>query len=110
MDKDSLHLKQRLSLEYADLIYNGKWYSKACSTITAFMNETQENVTGSVKLRLYKGNIKPYGIFTENALYDESISSFGDSELYDHKDAEGFINLFTLPLKINAMKNKKTNK
>ena len=110
LDKDSLHLKQRLSLEYADLIYDGKWYSKACSAITAFMNETQENVTGSVKLKLYKGNIKPAGIFTENALYDESISSFGDSELYDHKDAEGFINLFTLPLKINAMKDKKNNK
>ena len=107
LDKDSLHLKQRLSLEYADLIYNGKWYSKACSAITAFMNETQENVTGSVKLKLYKGNIKPAGIFTENALYDESISSFGNSELYDHKDAEGFINLFTLPLKINAMKDMK---
>ena len=110
LDKDSLHLKQRLSLEYADLIYNGKWYSKACSAITAFMNETQENVTGSVKLKLYKGNIKPAGIFTENALYDESISSFGNSELYDHKDAEGFINLFTLPLKINAMKDMKSNK
>ena len=66
------------------------------------MNETQENVTGSVKLKLYKGNIKPAGIFTENALYDESISSFGNSELYDHKDAEGFINLFTLPLKIKS--------
>ncbi len=104
LDKDSLHLKQRLSLEYADLIYNGKWYSKACKSISAFMDETQKNVTGSVKLRLYKGNIKPAGIFTDNALYDESISSFGDSELYDHKDAEGFINLFTLPLKINAMK------
>ena len=74
------------------------------------MNETQENVTGSVKLKLYKGNIKPAGIFTENALYDESISSFGNSELYDHKDAEGFINLFTLPLKINAMKDMKSNK
>ncbi|WP_455539310.1 argininosuccinate synthase [Terrisporobacter sp.] len=110
LDKDSLHLKQRLSLEYADLIYNGKWYSKACAAITAFMNETQENVTGSVKLKLYKGNIKPAGIFTENALYDESISSFGDSELYNHKDAEGFINLFTLPLKINAMKDKKLDK
>lgn len=109
LDKDSLHLKQRLSLEYADLIYNGKWYSKACTSITAFMNETQEDVTGSVKLKLYKGNIKPAGIFTENALYDESISSFGDSELYDHKDAEGFINLFTLPLKINAMKDKKNS-
>ena len=110
LDKDSLHLKQRLSLEYADLIYNGKWYSKACSAITAFIDETQENVTGSVKLKLYKGNIKLAGIFTDHALYDESISSFGNSELYDHKDAEGFINLFTLPLKINAMKDNKINK
>lgn len=103
LDKDSLHLKQRLSLEYADLIYNGKWYSTACAAITAFMDKTQENVTGSVKLKLYKGNIKPAGIFSDHKLYDQSISSFGDSELYDHKDAEGFINLFTLPLKINAM-------
>ena len=103
LDKDTLHLKQRLSLEFADLIYNGKWYSKTCKAINAFMDETQENVTGSVKLKLYKGNIKPAGIFTDHKLYDQSISSFGDSELYDHKDAEGFINLFTLPLKINAM-------
>ena len=110
LDKDTLHLKQRLSLEFADLIYNGKWYSKTCKAINAFMDETQENVTGSVKLKLYKGNIKPAGIFTEHALYDESISSFGVSELYDHKDAECFINLFTLPLKINAMKDKKLNK
>ena len=103
LDKDTLHLKQRLSLEFADLIYNGKWYSKTCKAINAFMDETQENVTGSVKLKLYKGNIKPAGIFSDHKLYDQSISSFGDSELYDHKDAEGFINLFTLPLKINAM-------
>ncbi|EQH83501.1 arginosuccinate synthase family protein [Clostridioides difficile DA00313] len=68
------------------------------------MEQTQDNVTGTVKVKLYKGNIKPAGIFTENALYDEGISSFGNSELYDHKDAEGFINLFTLPLKIRAMK------
>ena len=91
LDKDTLHLKQRLSLEYADLIYNGKWYSTACAAITAFMDKTQENVTGSVKLKLYKGNIKPAGIFSDHKLYDQSISSFGDSELYDHKDAEGFI-------------------
>ncbi len=103
LDRETYRYKQEIALEYADLIYNGKWYSKACSAITAFIDETQENVTGSVKLKLYKGNIKLAGIFTDHALYDESISSFGDSELYDHKDAEGFINLFTLPLKINAM-------
>ena len=68
------------------------------------MDCTQENVTGTVKVKLYKGNIKPAGIFADSPLYDESISSFGNSEYYDHHDAEGFINLFTLPLKIRAMK------
>ena len=68
------------------------------------MDCTQENVTGTVKVKLYKGNIKPAGIFADSPLYDERISSFGNSEYSDHHDAEGFINLFTLPLKIRAMK------
>jgi argininosuccinate synthase len=105
LDKEALHFKQMVSLKYGELIYNGLWYSKIREAIDAFIEETQENVSGSVKMKLYKGFIKPAGIFTENALYDYSISSFGDSELYDHKDAQGFINLFTLPLKIKAMKN-----
>ena len=104
LDKDTLHFKQMVSYKYGELIYNGLWYCKLRESIDAFMEQTQDNVTGTVKVKLYKGNIKPAGIFTENALYDEGISSFGNSELYDHKDAEGFINLFTLPLKIRAMK------
>lgn len=106
LDKDTIHYKQVVAHKYSELIYNGMWFSKLKESIDAFIEETQENVTGTVKVKLYKGNIKPAGIFTENALYDESISSFGDSELYDHKDAGGFINLFTLPLKIKAYKEK----
>ena len=104
LDKETLHYKQVISYKYGELIYNGLWYSKLREAIDAFIDITQENVTGSVKLKLYKGNIKPAGIFADSPLYDQGISSFGNSELYDHKDAEGFINLFTLPLKINAMK------
>ncbi|GAA0702038.1 argininosuccinate synthase [Paraclostridium ghonii] len=103
LDKDTIHYKQVIAHKYSELIYNGMWFSKLKESIDAFIEETQENVTGTVKIKLYKGNIKPAGIFTENALYDESISSFGDSELYDHKDAGGFINLFTLPLKIKSL-------
>lgn len=103
LDKDTIHYKQVMAHKYSELIYNGMWFSKLKESIDAFIEETQENVTGTVKIKLYKGNIKPAGIFAENALYDESISSFGDSELYNHKDAGGFINLFTLPLKIKSL-------
>ncbi|WP_072832621.1 argininosuccinate synthase [Clostridium collagenovorans] len=106
LDKDTIHYKQVIAHKYSELIYNGMWFSKLKESIDVFIEETQENVTGTVKVKLYKGNIKPAGIFTENALYDESISSFGDSELYDHKDADGFINLFTLPLKIKSLQQK----
>lgn len=107
LEKDTLHFKQIVSMKYAELIYNGLWFGGLKESIDAFVEKTQENVTGTVKVKLYKGNIKPAGIFTENALYDHGISSFGNSELYDHKDAEGFINLFSLPLKIKSMKTNK---
>lgn len=107
LDKDTMHFKHMVSYKLGELIYNGLWYSKLREAISAFINETQKNVTGKVRIRLYKGTIKPAGIFTDNALYDEGISSFGDSELYNHKDAEGFINIFTLPLKIDAYRKKR---
>ena len=107
LDKETLHYKQVVSYKYGELIYNGLWHSKLREAIDAFIDTTQENVNGSVKLKLYKGNIKPAGIFADSPLYNQGISSFGNSEFYDHKDAEGFINLFTLPLKINAMKQNK---
>lgn len=111
LDKEAIHYKQVVAHKYSELLYNGLWFTTLKDALDAFINVTQENVTGTVKVKLYKGNIKPAGIFTENALYDESISSFGDSELYDHKDAAGFINLFTLPLKIKTLRGqKKENK
>lgn len=111
LDKETIHYKQVIAHKYSELIYNGLWFTTLKNSIDAFIDVTQQNVTGTVKVKLYKGNIKPAGIFTDNALYDESISSFGDSELYDHKDAAGFINLFTLPLKIkNLREQKKDNK
>ncbi len=107
LDKETIHYKQIVAHKYSEFIYNGLWFTTLKNSIDAFMDVTQQNVTGTVKVKLYKGNIKPAGIFTENALYDESISSFGDSELYDHKDAAGFINLFTLPLKIKTLREQK---
>lgn len=106
IDKDTLQFKQSVSQKYGDLVYNGLWFTKLKDSLDAFVDETQENVTGAVKLKLYKGNIMIAGMESPHALYDEGISSFGASDLYDHKDAEGFIKLFGLPSKINAMINK----
>ena len=86
------------------------WFSPLREALDAFVESTQKNVTGSVKLRLYKGNVITAGIDAKNALYDEGISSFGASELYSHKDAEGFIKIFSLPTKIKAMVDNKNEK
>lgn len=106
LDKDTLHFKQIISNKYAEIVYNGLWFSKLKESLDEFVNKSQENVTGTIKLKLYKGNIMVAGRYSDFALYDEQISSFGASEMYSHKDAEGFINLFGLPLKINALKSK----
>lgn len=105
LDKYTYQYKKLVSAQYGELVYNGLWFTALREAIDAFVDKTQENVTGTVKLKLYKGNIKPCSVDTEYALYDEGISSFGESELYSHKDAEGFINLFGLPCKIKALKN-----
>ncbi len=104
LDKDTLQYKQMISLKYAELVYNGLWFTTLKESLDGFINKTQETVTGTVKLKLYKGNIMVAGMESPYALYDEGISSFGASDLYDHKDAEGFINLFSLPSKIKAFK------
>ncbi|MCM1988375.1 argininosuccinate synthase [Oceanirhabdus seepicola] len=104
LDKDTLQYKQMISLKYAELVYNGLWFTTLKESLDGFINKTQETVTGTVKLKLYKGNIMVAGMESPYALYDEGISSFGASDLYDHKDAEGFINLFSLPSKIKALK------
>lgn len=103
-DKDTYEFKKLVAQKYADITYSGQWFTPIREGLDAFVESTSKNVTGTIKLKLYKGNIKIAGRFTENALYDEAISSFGASELYSHKDAEGFIKLFSLPNKIRAYK------
>lgn len=100
LTKETIKLKQHLSMEFAELIYNGQWYSMASDSILAFMNHTQKTVTGDVKLKLYKGNVLPHGLESDFALFDEDVSGFGADDLFDHHDAEGYINVVTLPTKI----------
>lgn len=106
VEKETLHYKRLIAEKYGELVYNGLWFSTLREALDAFVDTTQRNVTGSVKLKLYKGNIMVAGIVSDYALYNEGISSFGASELYSHKDSEGFINLFGLPYKIQAMVSK----
>ena len=103
MDKDVLHAKQKLSVDYADLLYNGKWYSPLQEALTAFANEANKDVTGSVKLKLYKGNIIPAGMTSPCSLYSENLVTFGESD-YDQSQATGFINLWGLTTKMQALK------
>ena len=105
LDKDTLHFKYLVSQKYGELVYDGLWFTTMREALDEFVDKTQETVTGTVKLKLYKGNVMVSGKDSAYALYDEGISSFGASDLYDHKDSEGFINLFSLPSKIKAYKN-----
>ncbi|MBP5757310.1 MAG: argininosuccinate synthase [Spirochaetales bacterium] len=105
VDKDTLHEKQKLAVDYADLIYNGKWFSPLQEALTAFANESNKYVTGDVKLKLYKGNIIPAGMTSPYSLYSENLVTFGESD-YDQKQAEGFINLWGLPTKVQALREK----
>ena len=103
VDKDTLHVKQKLAVDYADLIYNGKWYSPLQEALTAFANESNKYVTGSVKMKLYKGNIIPAGTTSPYSLYSENLVTFGESD-YDQGQAAGFINLWGLPIKVQALR------
>ena len=103
MDKEVLHAKQKLSVDYADLLYNGKWYSPLQEALTAFANEANKDVTGTVKLKLYKGNIIPTGMTSPCSLYSENLVTFGESD-YDQSQATGFINLWGLTTKMQALK------
>lgn len=105
VDREMLHYRQMLALRYAELVYNGQWFTPLRRSIDAFVQETEKLVTGIVRLQLYKGNVTVLGRKSPHSLYDTRIATFGDSgELYNHGDAEGFINLFGLPMKIGAMK------
>ena len=103
VDKDTLHEKKKLAVDLADQIYNGKWYSALTNALVAFANESNKLVTGSVKLKLYKGNIIPAGMTSPYTLYSEELATFDESD-YDQKDANGFINLWGLPTTVQALR------
>ncbi len=101
LDKMTLHEKQRLSITFAELVYNGQWFTPLREALSAFVTKTQEHVTGKVKLKLYKGNIIKAGVWSPWSLYSENIATFGASD-YNQKDAAGFITLYGLPIKVQA--------
>ena len=110
LDKDTMAAKKTIAIQFADLVYSGKWFTPLREAYQAFIEKTQEYVTGDVKLMLYKGNIIKQGTNAPYSLYNESIASFTTGDLYDHHDAEGFINLFGLSLKVRAMKKAEVEK
>lgn len=110
LDKETMHYKEILAKKYSEIVYNGTWFSKLRESLDAFVNETQKTVTGTVRVKLYKGNLILAGVKSPYSLYSEEIASFTDSALYDQKDANGFIRLFGLPLKVKALKDKEMNK
>ena len=104
LDRDTLAYKKLVATKFADIVYEGKWFTPLRKALQAFVVSTQENVTGEVKFKLYKGNIIKAGTTSPYSLYSETLASFTTGELYDHHDAEGFINLFGLSMKVRAMK------
>ncbi|MDO5846963.1 MAG: argininosuccinate synthase [Methanocorpusculum sp.] len=102
LDKMTAHEKEKLAITFGELVYNGQWFTPLREALSAFVDKTQEKVSGRVRLRLYKGNIINAGVWSPNSLYSEEIATFGESD-YDQKDAEGFINLYGLPLKVQAL-------
>lgn len=104
LDRTTSHYKEQVAIRFAELVYDGLWFTPLREALSAFADVTQQNVTGDVKVKLYKGNVIPQGVMSPYSLYSERIATFGDSrELYSHKDSEGFINLFGLPVKIGAL-------
>ncbi len=102
LDKQTLHYKLDVANKFADLVYDGLWYTPLRQALSAFVDKTQETVTGKVRMKLYKGNCTPAGTTSPYSLYDEDIATFDADEVYDQKDSAGFINLFGLPLKVRA--------
>ena len=107
LDRNTLHYKEILALKYAELVYDGMWFTPLREAMDAFVDVTQQNVTGTVRLKLYKGNIIPAGVKSPYSLYDEELCTFGVDEVYNQSDAEGFINLFGLPIKVRALMEQK---
>lgn len=103
IDKDTAHMKAKLAVDFADLVYNGKWFTPLREALSAFADKTQEHVTGTVKLKLYKGNIINAGVTSPETLYSEDLVTFEESD-YDQKDSAGFINLWGLPDTVQALR------
>ena len=107
LDKYAAHKKTELAISFADLVYNGQWYTPLRRALSAFVDVIEENCTGTVKLKLYKGNMINAGVWSKYSLYDPEIATFDEDEVYDQKDSAGFINLFGLPIKVQAKVNEK---
>ena len=107
LDKETLRVKQHLAIKFADIVYNGQWFTPLREAMSAFFTETQKTVTGEVKLKLYKGNIINAGVKSPYSLHDEEVVTFGEDNVYNQMDALGFINLFGLPVKVRANMEKK---
>ncbi len=107
LDKMTMHKKQELAITFADLVYNGQWYTPLREALSAFVSKTQEHVTGKVRIKLYKGNMIKAGAWSDWSLYSEEIATFGEDHVYDQKDSKGFINLWGLPISVQAQVNEK---
>jgi len=109
LDKATARMKQKLAIDFADIVYNGQWFTPVREALSAFVDKTQETVTGDVKLKLYKGNIINAGVTSPYTLYDEEVATFDEDHVYNQADSAGFINLFGLPIKVKAMLDEKRN-
>jgi argininosuccinate synthase len=107
LDKETLRLKQQLAIRYADLVYNGQWFTPVKRALDAFVDSTQARVTGSVRLKLFKGNLMAVGRTSPYSLYLEKLATFEEEDVYNQKDAEGFINLFGLPMAVESQVGKR---
>ena len=102
LDKMTMHKKQELSITFGELLYNGQWYTPLREALSAFVAKTQEHVTGKVRIKLYKGNMIKAGAWSDWSLYSEEIATFGEDNVYDQKDSKGFVNLWGLPISVQA--------
>ncbi len=107
LDRDTMHYKELVASKMAELVYDGKWFTTLHEALAAFVDVTQETVTGEVTLKLFKGNIIPAGMTSDYSLYSQAIATFGEDNVYDQKDSIGFITLFGLQIKTKAMMEQK---
>ena len=103
LERETMHYKQQVALKYAELVYYGQWFTPLREALDAFVDVTQQTVSGTVRLKLYKGNVITLGRSSPSSLYREEYATFGYSAVYDHSDAAGFIRLFGLPLKVRTL-------